>query len=290
MIPMGFQKLKPEESIAKIKELAAKTSQRVYAVTTGLNLSGIDLGSNLVSAIRQPKVLMMVGNGINAGEAGEIWNLLDQQYGLPLTKVNSDQFGRVNLFDYNTLILPSGNYNTLSENQLSHLKDWLNRGGTVISIKTASVWLNQKGITKETAVELEAEPTDPDSLPFAVRNDFEGAKEVGGSIYLAELDLTHPIAYGYRRKTLPVYRNSSIFIRPSQDKYLTPVRYAAEPHLGGYISEANLEKVSQSAGVVISPVGQGSVIHFFDNPNFRGAWFGTNRLFMNAIFHGDNMN
>src|SRR5690606_19289350 len=201
MIPMGFQKLKPEESIATIKELAAKTNQRAYPVTTGLNLSGIDLGSNLVSAIRQPKVLMMVGNGINAGEAGEIWNLLDQQYGLPLTKVNSDQFGRVNLFDYNTLILPSGNYNTLSENQLSHLKDWLNRGGTVISIKTASVWLNQKGITKEAAVELEAEPTHPDSLPFAVRNDFEGAKEVGGSIYLAELDLTHPIAYGYRRKT-----------------------------------------------------------------------------------------
>ena len=290
MIPMGFQKLKPEEVNGKIKELAAKNSQKVYAVTTGLNLSGIDLGSNLVSAIEQPKVLMMVGNGISAGEAGEIWNLLDQQFGMPMTKVNSDQFGRVNLFDYTTLILPSGTYNSFSEGQVNHLKDWINRGGTVISMKSASLWLNQKEITKEVAVELEDAPKDPDSLPFAVRNDFEGAKEVGGSIYLAELDLTHPIAYGYHAKTLPVYRNSTIFIKPAEDKYLTPVKYSADPHLGGYISKSNLEKLKLSAGVVISSVGQGRVIHFFDSPNFRGAWFGTNKLFMNAIFHGENMN
>ncbi|OOG72819.1 M14 metallopeptidase family protein [Algoriphagus sp. A40] len=290
MIPMGFQKLKPEEVSAKLKELAAKNAQKVYTVQTGLNLSGIDLGSNLVSAIQQPKVLMMVGNGINANEAGEIWNLMDQQLGMPITKVNSDQFARINLFDYNTLILPSGSYNSLSEGQVSHLKDWINRGGTVISMKSASLWLNQKEITKEAPVTLEEEPKEADSLPFGVRNDFEGAKEVGGSIYMAELDLTHPIAYGYHSKTLPVYRNTSIFIKPSADKYLTPVKYSADPHLGGYISKTNLEKLKLSAGVVISSVGQGRVVHFFDSPNFRGTWFGTNKLFLNAIFHGENMN
>ncbi|GAB3225105.1 zinc carboxypeptidase [Algoriphagus aestuariicola] len=289
MIPLGFQKLKAEEISAKLKELAAKNRQKVYAVQTGLNLSGIDLGSNLVSAIQQPKVLMVVGNGINSYEAGEIWNLLDQQVGMPITKVNSDQFGRINLFDYNMLVLPSGSYNSFSEGQVNHLKDWINRGGTVISMKNASLWLNQKGISEELPVELEEAPKDPDSLPFAVRNDFEGAKEVGGSIYRAELDLSHPIAYGYHRSTLPVYRNTDIFVKPSENKYLTPVKYAADPHLGGYISKANLEKLKQSAGVLISPVGQGRVVHFFDSPNFRGTWFGTNKLFLNAIFHGESM-
>ncbi|MBN7810534.1 zinc carboxypeptidase [Algoriphagus sp. H41] len=289
MIPMGFQKLKADEVSAKIKELAAKNSQKVYAVTTGLNLSGIDLGSNSVSAIQQPKILMVVGTGINSYEAGEIWNLLDQHLGMPITKINMEQLGRANLFDFNTLILPSGGYNSLSEGQTNHLKDWISRGGTVISMKNASLWLSQKGISKELPVELVDASKDPNSLPFAVRNDFEGAKEVGGSIYLAQLDLSHPIAYGYHRQTLPVYRNSSIFIKPSADKYLTPVKYTADPHLGGYISKANLEKLKQSAGVVISPVGQGRVVHFFDSPNFRGTWFGTNKLFLNAIFHGNNM-
>ena len=155
-------------------------------------------------------------------------------------------------------------------------------------MKNASLWLNQKGITKEEAVALKEEK-EPASLPFNTRNDFEGAKEVGGSIYLAEMDLTHPIAYGYHRKNLPVYRNTDIFIKPSADKYLTPIKYTANPHLGGYISKSNLEKLKQSAGVVISSAGQGRVVHFFDSPNFRGAWFGTNKLFLNAIFHGDNM-
>ncbi len=289
MIPMGFQKLKAEEVSAKLKELAATTGQKVYAVQTGLNLSGIDLGSNKVSAIQQPKVLMLVGFGINSTEAGEIWNLMDQQLGMPITKVNMEQFGRVNLHDYTTLIMPSGNYNSLSEGSVNHLKDWVNRGGTIISMKNASLWLNQKGITKEAAVELKDEPKDPKVLAFDTRNDFEGAKEVGGSIYLAELDLTHPIAYGYHRKNLPVYRNTSIFIKPSSDKYLTPVKYSADPHLGGYISKANLEKLKMAAGVVISPSGQGRVVHFFDSPNFRGTWFGTNKLFLNAIFHGNSM-
>ncbi len=288
MIPMGFQSLSKADVVQKLKTIAQKNGQKVYSVQTGLNLSGIDLGSNSVSAVQHPKVVLVVGNGINASEAGEIWNLLDHQIGMPITKVNVEQFGRLNLYGYNTLILPSGSYGTLGESQVNHIKDWVSRGGTIISMKNASLWLNQKGITKEEAVSGN-EGKGPTILPFATRNDTEGAKEVGGSIYQAELDLTHPIAYGYTRKTLPVYRNSEIFIKPSADKYLTPIRYTANPHLGGYISKANLESLKQSASVVISPSGQGRVIHFFDSPNFRGAWYGTNKLFFNALFHGNAM-
>lgn len=288
MIPMGFQTQDDAAIAQTIKSLAAKNGQKVYAVQTGLNLAGVDLGSNSVSAVQQPKVIMLVGTGINASEAGEIWNLLDHQIGMPIAKVNVEQFGRVNLHGYNTLILPSGSYGSISEGQVNHIKDWVSRGGTIISMKNASLWLNQKGITKEEAVAAALEKG-TNALPFATRSDTEGAKEVGGSIYLAELDLTHPIAYGYTRSTLPVYRNTDIFIKPAADKYLTPIRYTANPLLGGYISTANLESLKQSASVIISSSGQGRVIHFFDSPNFRGAWYGTNKLFFNALFHGNAM-
>jgi hypothetical protein len=289
MIPVGFQKMEQEKLVNSIQELAAKHHQKVYATTTGLNLAGVDLGSNMVGAVTQPKAIMILGTGIQANEAGEIWYLLDSQLGMPITKINTEQIGRVNLFDYNTLIMPSGNYNMFSESVVAHIKDWVSRGGTIISLKSASLWLNQRGITKETLVE-EGENKDLKSLPFSTRNDFEGAKEVGGSIYMAELDLTHPISYGYQRKTLPVYRNTDIFVKPSQNKYLTPIKYTANPLLGGYISKSNLELLKQSASVVISSVGQGRVIHFFDSPNFRGTWFGTNKLFLNALFFGNKMN
>lgn len=289
MIPMGFQKIAQENLFTTIQELAAKHQQKVYATTTGLNLAGVDLGSNMVGAVTHPKAIIILGSGIQANEAGEIWYLLDSQLGMPITKVNTEQIGRVNLYDYNTLIMPSGNYNMLPESVVAHIKDWVSRGGTIISLKSASLWLNKKGITKETLVE-EGENKDPKSLPFNTRRDFEGAKEVGGSIYMAELDLTHPIAYGYQRKTIPVYRNTNIFVKPSQNKYLTPIKYTSNPLLGGYISKPNLELLKQSAGVVISSVGEGRVIHFFDSPNFRGTWFGTNKLFLNALFFGNKMN
>jgi hypothetical protein len=289
MIPMGFQSLKSEKVVELLQKHSKSTNQQVFAVKTGLNLKGIDLGSNLVGAINKPKALMVVGPGISSSEAGEIWFLLDSQVGMPITKVNSDQMARVNLFDYNTLILPSGNYSDFSDRTVAHLKDWANRGGTIISMKTASLWLNRIELTKEGPVILEGEVKDPSTLPFEDRSAFEGAKEVGGSIYMATLDLTHPIAYGYQRETIPVYRNTSIFIKPSSDKYLTPIRYTANPYLGGYISKTNLEKLKLSASVVISKTGQGRVIHFFDSPNFRGTWFGTNKLFLNALFFGDKM-
>ncbi|MFD2201189.1 M14 family zinc carboxypeptidase [Shivajiella indica] len=288
IIPMAFQKLSASELRSVLHKAAEASGQHVYASTTGFSLKGIDLGSNNISAVQKPKVLMLVGQGTSQYEAGEIWHLLDTKVGMPISKVDIGLIGRVNLYDYNTLILTSGNYNSIAGPQLNHLKDWLNRGGTIISLRTASQWLQSQEIVKEEYLNTEASKG-PDFIPFASRRDFEGAQAVGGSIYLATLDNTHPLGFGYRNQEIPVYRNSTIFFKPSKNKYQTPVRYTANPLLGGYISPANLEKVKQSASVLVSPVGQGRVIHFIDNPNFRGTWFGTNKMFFNAIFYGDRM-
>jgi hypothetical protein len=32
------------------------------------------------------------------------------------------------------------------------------------------------------------------------------------------------------------------------------------------------------------------VVLLSDDPNFRGTWYGTNKLFLNAIFYGNNIN
>jgi hypothetical protein len=126
-------------------------------------------------------------------------------------------------------------------------------------------------------------------IPYASRRDVSGAQAIGGSIYNAHLDNTHPLGFGYGNLELPVYRNSSIFFKPSKDPYQTPLRYTSNPLLGGYISPTNLEIVKQSASVLVSPVGRGRVINFIDNPNFRGTWIGTNKLFFNAIFYGNKI-
>ena len=44
-----------------------------------------------------------------------------------------------------------------------------------------------------------------------------------------------------------------------------------------------------TASLIVSKLGSGRAIVFADNPNFRGSWYGTNRLFLNGIFLGNNI-
>ncbi len=41
---------------------------------------------------------------------------------------------------------------------------------------------------------------------------------------------------------------------------------------------------------MVGAEGNGKVIFFADNPNFRGTWYGTNKLFLNALFFGSHIN
>ena len=47
--------------------------------------------------------------------------------------------------------------------------------------------------------------------------------------------------------------------------------------------------LKSSASLIISKIGSGRVVMFADNPNFRGSWYGTNKLFLNALFLGSNI-
>ena len=62
-----------------------------------------------------------------------------------------------------------------------------------------------------------------------------------------------------------------------------------DPHLSGYVSEPNRERLEGSPSVLADRLGGGAVILFVDNTNFRGYWRGTNRLFLNALFFGNHI-
>jgi hypothetical protein len=83
-----------------------------------------------------------------------------------------------------------------------------------------------------------------------------------------------------------VYKNSQTFLMPSANPYGTVAKYTDNPVVGGYYHKSSLERVKKSASIIIGNEGSGRVIMFADDPNFRGTWFGTNKLFLNALFFG----
>ena len=127
------------------------------------------------------------------------------------------------------------------------------------------------------------------AITFEQRRNYFGAKGIGGAIFEAKLDRSHPIAFGYKNKMLPMFRNTTLFVEADANSFNNPIQYTKTPLLAGYISKPRLEELKNTVPFKTSGMGRGQVIYFTDNTNFRAFWYGTNKLLMNAIFFGDEM-
>ena len=288
IIPLSVQKkLNSDELYEKMKSIQKKYDVNIYSVESGLSSSGVDLGSGYVMPLNKPSAMMLIGTGVRSYEAGEVWHLLDQRVGMPITKVPMRNFDNISMDKYNVLVLVSGNYK-FSDNQIEKIKTWAENGNTIISIGSGSKLLIDKKIVDENLLEKE-ESNAINYLAYGDARENRGKEQIGGVILNSIIDLSHPLAFGYENNTLPLYKNNSIWLKPSKNNYSSVVRYSDNSLIDGFLSENNKEKIKESVSLVVSRVGRGIAVMFADNPNFRGAWYGTNRLFLNAIFLGDKI-
>ena len=295
-VPVQPQDIAPD-SLHRLMEHAERHAQlNIQSAPTSLSRDGIDLGSGSFEPLDAPNPLMLVGDGVSSYEAGEVWHLLDTRVNLPIPKVDRSDWDRVVLSDYNTLVLVSGRYDFLEASDVDALRRWLERGGTLLTIRGATEWAVDAGLVNDPALTPNGETTDTaatddttERYDYASAEERTGAQRIGGSIYEVDLDRTHPLAFGLTQDRFPVYRNHDIFLPPTENPYSTVARYTDDPLLSGYVSEENLEKIRGSASLAVDDVGSGRVVLFVDNPNFRGMWYGTNRLFLNALFFGNTI-
>jgi len=289
MIPVSKQKVDSQKLFQIVQSTQEKFNLPVFSTETGYSSAGIDLGSNFFRINKKVKVAMLIGDGVSSYEAGEVWHLLDTRVHIPLTKIRLNQFSRTSLDKYTTLVMVSGTYGQISEKDIKKIKDWVSKGNTLVTIGSASSWAIKKEVVSESLVE-----TKKDSVfsrkRYVDAREHIGREAIGGSILSVDLDLTHPLAFGYRDKSIPVYKNNNVFLSKSESQYSSVALYSKEPHIDGYISKNNMERnIKGSASLIVSSIGSGRVVLFADNPNFRGTWYGTNKLFLNAIFFGSNI-
>jgi len=292
LVAVSRQEKETKEVHDIISEGQRKFQVPIYATNTGFSLKGIDLGSRNFQVVDAPKALMVIGNGTNSYEAGEVWHLLDTRVHMPITKVLIENLGRVDLSEYNTIVMISGGYGAIGKSGVEEIKDWVKDGNTLITIARASSWAINKKIANEKLTKVKEDSTKvKDRLNYVDAGPNRGKERLGGAIFQVDLDLTHPLGFGYTERDLPVYKNNNVWLQPSKDEYRTVAQYAENPHIDGYISNKNLnEYMKKSASLVVSRQGRGRIVLFADNPNFRGSWYGTNKLFLNAIFFGSLIN
>ncbi len=265
-----------------LRRAADEDGLHIHGLATGLTPQGMDIGSSNFRDLRKPRIAIVAGENTTVSEVGEAWHALDQKFSIPVTLLTQQRVNQTDLSNYNVLVMANGTHSAV---QSERIKSWVQSGGTLIVYKSALDWAAREELANIKFVkEEDDENIEPRSYAQLTRD--RGERLISGSIFNATLDLTHPLGYGYNNELLRVFRDSARFVEIAENAYATPLRYTEDPLASGYISAENLETIAGTAAIVVSAQGSGRVIAMTDNPNFRAFWFGTTRLFMNAIFFG----
>jgi hypothetical protein len=263
-----------------VQEMAAEDYVRLHAVNTGFTPTGIDLGSPSAEPLEKPTVAVIAGDGTSSNQVGEIWHLMNERMGMPVSLLNLDDAGDADLSRYNTIVMAASYGHSAAFGRELH--SWVEDGGLLITIDNASEWVVQQEFVDE---EIRETYDDTTQVRYADLSRKRGAQEIGGSIFEATLDPTHPVAYGFG-ETVALFKNNRIFMEPSNAQAATVAAYTEDPVLSGYISDENLERLRGAGAIIARNVGGGQIVMFTDDPNFRAFWWGTQRLFLNAVFLG----
>lgn len=281
-IPVQNQPKSSDAIFNLIRSEVAKTGVKVYALKTGLATEGVDMGSPSILAIKKPNVALLVGEGVTNNDAGEFWHLLDTRYNMSVTLLDVAS-ARWKLDGYSCVIMPDGSY---SSGVAMRIKEYLSNGGTVAAFGKAAKFLKMYDLCHvEFKTPKNAAPKDKKRPYDAVEED-AGTQLIRGAIFETELDLTHPLLYGFRNGKLPVFREEIDFFEQPTNVYAAPLSYSSNPLMSGYLSAKNKELSKNAATIIVSSVGTGRVIAMVDNPNFRAFWYGTNKLTANMVFFG----
>ncbi|NND44886.1 MAG: peptidase M14 [Xanthomonadales bacterium] len=291
VVAAGLQDENQLEAIHGVLSRAAGEGLDMAETHTSLTPSGPDLGALHFARVKAVKPLLLVGDGVNAYDAGEAWHHFDLRLGQAPVMVEMDRLARVSLDDYTHLVMVDGSYSALATEQKERVAAWVKDGGILIATGRASDWVESLCFenkadgcdSPETEPPNEQEPKD---RPYAQFQDDRAQRVIGGAIVAGRLDLTHPLAYGYRRPDLPLFRRGTTLLEASRNAYATPVRYTQEPLLAGFIGDTRQDEIRGAAAVIAERQGEGLVIRFANNPLFRGFWRGTERLFNNAVYFG----
>ena len=270
-----------------LAKLASDHNISLTAVSTGFVDKGKDFGSGYVDMIPKINVAVLSGGPTSAYRFGEIWHFFEQQLHYPLTVLDADYIGRVDLSEYDVLILPGGwGYASfMDENKLKEVKDWVSSGGRLIAMGRAINAIDgEKGFKIKTKDPDEAEEGEA-VAPYEAAEREQMKNAITGAIFKTKVDTSNPLAYGYKDTyfTLKLGNAAFKYLKRGTAVYIDS---DTEPVSGFAGSEAQ-KKLGKTLIFGVENHGRGEVVYMVDNPLFRAFWEGGKLFFANALFMVD---
>lgn len=198
----------------RLAAIVARYEAEVVPLDTGYQEEGISIGSANVAALRPARVLLAWDIPTQALSAGWARYVLERRFGQPVSAVRVSTLDRVDLSDFDVVVLPSGTYVPLAgEEPLRRLRDWVQRGGTLITLAEASRWAaNERVNLLQTRTELrggrpEVEERPASATPAGAPSAGPPAQGAAGSSAQGAPSSTPtaaaPAAFDYERSIQP---------------------------------------------------------------------------------------
>ena len=285
-VPLGGQDMSSDEIHALMVEIAEEDGVDVHAVDSGqIPQADADFGSGgSFSTLDAPKVLLLFRGGIQRFDMGHLWDLLDRHMRIPVVLKQKDRLNEIDWDKYTHIILPGGRGVGLSEADQARADQWIREGGTFIGVRQGAAWA-QEAFLGQSPVASKVSILAEERLDVSQVRARQARDVIGGAIFQSDLDLSHPLAFGYTRRALPSHRDTAIRLATPENPIATVARYVEdELVLSGYVSPARQQELVGAPMMIAERKGEGTVVLMTDNPNFRGAYLGTNRLLLNSLF------
>jgi hypothetical protein len=345
----------PADLPARMSALATRHGAEVVPIDSGYIEAGTSLGSPVNGFIKRPRVLLAWDQPTSSLSAGWTRYVLERRFGQAVTTVRTASLGRVDFGEYDVLVLPSGNYaGQIGDAVLTRIKDWLQRGGTLVTLAEATRWAVGSGVglldtnallkdgrpdtpattgpapssgasastpsasppaapvapsTAKPAAQASApagaprpgskpepppssEPAAPDPADVAydkaIQPDRERPDAQPGALLRATVDTDHWLSAGADAETQVVIEGARVFAPIKLNAGRNIVYYAPKSSLvaSGLIWPEGQDLLVRKPYLMHQPFGQGHVIAFAEDPNYRAYTEATMLLFINAVLLG----
>ncbi len=311
--PAGSLVVKLKDNPANLHErmtkLAADHGVDVHATDSSWVEDGPNFGSSNVNYLPRPRVAIAYNQPVSGNSVGWLRYLIEQRYGYPVTTIRADQLRGADLSRYNVLILPDtfGGY-TGQLGDGASLREWVQRGGTLVGIGGATTWLadekvnllatkrekRDKPVSAATGRERvdskdgEAAKTPTDPVEKAIEPTDEFPSATSGAILRVRVDASHWLGFGYGNTTTVMVDSNRIFSLVKLDRGTNVAVYQPEDKFfaSGFMWDDARKQIPNKAYLMHSRVGRGNVVGFAEDPNYRAFMDGLNVMFLNAVFLG----
>jgi len=179
--------------------------------------------------------------------------------------------------------MPAEYVGGLGDEGTAALKAFVEAGGTLVALDSASMWpiqafkLPVKNVLAGLAGGGEGGGgggnIGPDSAAFYAP----------GSIVRTKVDVNNPIAHGSEADSVAWFEQSPAFDVSAPAKSVITYPASGSPLLSGWLLGA--EKLNGKTAVVEAPVGKGRVILFGFRPQYRAQTWATFKLLFNALYY-----